>query len=74
MLKTLAARIGVYRKEAVLTPILTMLEAAMEMLMPVMMAKIIDDGIDAGNIQNVYRYGASAPRRIISPASAVAVT
>ena len=58
MLKTLAARIGVYKKEAVLTPILTMLEAAMEMLMPVMMAKIIDDGIDAGNIQNVYRYGA----------------
>ena len=57
MLKTLAARIGVYQKEAVLTPILTMLEAAMEMLMPVMMAKIIDDGIDAGNIQNVYRYG-----------------
>jgi len=34
-----------------------MLEAAMEMLMPVMMAKIIDEGIDAGNIQNVYRYG-----------------
>ena len=58
MLKTLAARIGVYKKEAVLTPILTMLEAAMEMLMPMMMAKIIDDGIDAGNIQNVYRYGA----------------
>ena len=57
MLKTLAARIGVYRKEAILTPILTMLEAAMEMLMPVMMAKIIDEGIDAGNIQNVYRYG-----------------
>ncbi|MBE6962174.1 MAG: ABC transporter ATP-binding protein [Ruminococcaceae bacterium] len=57
MLKTLAARIGIYRKEAILTPILTMLEAAMEMLMPVMMAKIIDEGIDAGNIQNVYRYG-----------------
>ena len=57
MLKTLAARIGVYRKEAILTPILTMLEAAMEMLMLVMMAKIIDEGIDAGNIQNVYRYG-----------------
>ena len=57
MLKTLAARIGVYRKEAILTPVLTMLEAAMEMLMPVMMAKIIDEGIDAGNIQNVYRYG-----------------
>jgi len=57
MLKTLVARIGVYRKEAILTPILTMLEAAMEMLMPVMMAKIIDEGIDAGNIQNVYRYG-----------------
>ena len=58
MLKTLAARIGVYRKEAILTPIFTMLEAAMEMLMPVMMAKIIDEGIESGNIQNVYRYGA----------------
>ena len=58
MLKTLAARIGIYRKEAILTPIFTTLEAATEMLMPVMMAKIIDEGIDAGNIQNVYRYGA----------------
>ncbi len=57
MLKTLAARIGVYRREAILTPILTMMEAAMEMLMPMMMARIIDEGIDAGNIQNVYRYG-----------------
>ena len=57
MLKTLAARIGVYKKEAILTPIFTMLEAAMEMLMPVMMAKIIDEGIGSGNIQNVYRYG-----------------
>ncbi len=57
MLKTLAARIGGYKKEAILTPIFTMLEAAMEMLMPVMMAKIIDEGIGSGNIQNVYRYG-----------------
>ena len=57
MLKTLAARIGVYKKEAILTPIFTMLEAAMEMLIPVMMAKIIDEGIGSGNIQNVYRYG-----------------
>ena len=57
MRKTLAARIGVYKKEAILTPIFTMLEAAMEMLMPVMMAKIIDEGIGSGNIQNVYRYG-----------------
>jgi len=57
MLKTLAARVRQYKKEAIITPIFTMLEALMEMMMPLMMAKIIDEGIDAGNLTNVYRYG-----------------
>ena len=49
MLKTLAARVGKYRSVAIMTPIFTMLEALMEMLMPVMMAKIIDEGIVEDN-------------------------
>lgn len=58
MLKTLSARIGAYRRETILTPLFTILEAVMETLIPLMMAKIIDDGISAGSIANVYRYGA----------------
>ena len=57
MLKTLGARVGQYKKVAILTPIFTTLEALMEMLMPLMMARLIDRGIDAGNLGNVCRYG-----------------
>ena len=57
MLKTLGARVGQYRRDSILAPLLTVLEAVMEMLIPMLMADIIDRGIEAGNIGDVYRYG-----------------
>ena len=58
MLKTLWAQVGRYKKQAVLTPLFTMGEAVLEIAVPLVMASIIDDGIEAGNIGHGYRYGA----------------
>ena len=58
MLKTLWAQVGRYKTQAILTPIFTMGEAVLEIAVPMVMASIIDDGIEAGNIGHVYRYGA----------------
>ena len=49
MLKTLWAQVGRYKKQAVLTPLFTMGEAVLEIAVPLVMASIIDDGIEAGS-------------------------
>jgi ATP-binding cassette subfamily B protein len=48
MLKKLAACVGEYRKYAILTPIVMIGEVIMEILIPLVMAKIIDVGIQGG--------------------------
>ncbi|MDO4326254.1 MAG: ABC transporter ATP-binding protein [bacterium] len=58
MIKTLLSRVGEYRRASILTPLFTALEVLMEVLIPFIMASIIDKGIEAGNIRMVYAYGA----------------
>lgn len=53
MLKTLFAQVKQYKKVAVITPIITALEAVMELLIPMVMASIIDDGIEKGDMRHV---------------------
>ena len=57
MLKTLYRQIGQYKWAAVMTPVLTALEVVMDVLIPWVTASLIDKGINAGNIGEVYRYG-----------------
>ena len=57
MIKKLAGQIKQYKKETILTPVFASLEVVMETLMPIVMAKIIDNGIEAGNMSYVYRCG-----------------
>ena len=57
MLKTLYRQIGQYKWAAVMTPVLTALEVVMDVLIPWVTASLIDKGINAGNMENVYRYG-----------------
>lgn len=57
MLKTLYAQIKQYRKAAVLTPVYTSLEVVMDVLIPYVTAKLIDQGINAQDVGNVYLYG-----------------
>lgn len=47
-----------YKKDAILTPVFTALEVFMEVLLPFITAKIIDDGLQQGDLVTVYRYGA----------------
>lgn len=47
-----------YKRSSILTPVLAALEVVMETLLPLMMAMIIDKGIQTGNMANVYKYGA----------------
>lgn len=57
MIKTLMSQIKTYKKAAILAPVFSVLEVVMEVLIPLVMARIIDKGIEAGNINNVYIYG-----------------
>lgn len=57
MLKTLAKEIRQYKKATILAPVFTGLEVLMEILIPFVTASIIDQGIEAGNMQKVYLYG-----------------
>lgn len=58
MIKTLAAQIKEFKKESVLTPIFMILEVVFETLIPLMMASIIDDGVEAGDMRHIYLVGA----------------
>ena len=58
MIKTLYQQIGKYKTASLLTPLLTGGEVVMDVLIPYVTASLIDKGISAGNIQNVYLYGA----------------
>ena len=48
MLKTLGAQVKEYKKASIATPVFMILEVIMEMIIPLMMASIIDDGVEAG--------------------------
>lgn len=58
MLKTLGAQIKEYKKDSFLTPVFMVLEVLMETIIPLMMASIIDNGVNAGNINHIYVMGA----------------
>lgn len=58
MIKTLAAHIKEYKKASIATPFFMILEVIMETLIPFLMATLVDDGINKGNINHVYRIGA----------------
>ena len=58
MLKTLYRQIKQYRTATLLTPGFIALEVLMDVLIPYVTASLIDKGINAGDMQNVYFYGA----------------
>ena len=57
MLKTLAGQIKEYKKPSIITPCFMILEVLMEMLIPLLMASIIDDGVEAGNLSHIFVMG-----------------
>lgn len=57
MIKTLLHQVKEYKKDSILTPVFTALEVLMEILIPFVTAAIIDKGIEAGDIHQIYLYG-----------------
>ena len=58
MIKKLYTYIGKYKKLLFLIPLIVLLEVLCELSMPILMAKVIDDGIPARDIAYISRIGA----------------
>ena len=57
MIRTLAKSVREYKKLAFLAPCLVTLEVVMEVLIPLLMANLIDKGIYAGSMTAIYKTG-----------------
>ena len=58
MLKTLAKQVKEFKKDSILTPLFMILEVIMETAIPFLMASIIDDGVNKGDLHHIYVVGA----------------
>lgn len=56
-MRTVLRYVKNYKKDSFLTILFTVLEVFMEVLLPFVTSYIIDKGIEAGNISNVYKFG-----------------
>ncbi len=57
MIKTLLGYIGEYKRAAIITPLLTVVEVVFDMLIPLIMSKLIDEGVQGGNMEKIIQYG-----------------
>ena len=57
MIRTLAHELKEYKKDSVATPVFMLLEVAMEMMIPLLMARIIDDGVEKGQMTVIFKVG-----------------
>ncbi len=58
MIKTLLKQVKEYKWASIATPIFMLLEVLMETMIPFLMASIIDDGVNAGDMNHIYKVGA----------------
>lgn len=58
MIKKIAGYIGEYRLDTIKSPLFVILEVIMDIIIPFQMAKMIDNGVEKGNMQYVYGMGA----------------
>lgn len=57
MIKKLLANVGDYKKASLLTPVYVAGEVALDVIMPLIMAMMIDQGIEKGHAGVILRYG-----------------
>ncbi|MCI8373255.1 MAG: ABC transporter ATP-binding protein [Lachnospiraceae bacterium] len=57
MVRTLAKYIKEFKKDSLLTPLFMILEVIMETIIPLMMASIVDDGVQKSDIRHIYFMG-----------------
>ncbi|MDO4261409.1 MAG: ABC transporter ATP-binding protein [Eubacteriales bacterium] len=57
MIKKLMAHIGQYRRDTLLAPLCVTIEVILEVLLPALMARVIDNGVETGDMDYVLRMG-----------------
>lgn len=57
MIKTLAREIKEYKRDSIITPIFMVLEVIMDMIIPLLMGSIIDNGVNKGDIGYIVKVG-----------------
>jgi ATP-binding cassette subfamily B protein len=57
MIKRLISSVREFKKESLLTPLFLLGEVAMEVIIPLYMADLIDKGISGGNMNLIWKYG-----------------
>ena len=57
MIKTILKEVKQYKFASIITPCFMVLEVAMEMMIPFLMASIIDKGVEVGNMAHIYKIG-----------------
>lgn len=57
MVKKILAEVKEYKAAAIFTPVFMVLEVAMEMIIPLLVADLVDLGVEAGNMSEIYRIG-----------------
>lgn len=58
MVKTILKQVKEFKKDSILTPIFMILEVILETLIPLLMAAIIDNGVEKGDMNYIYKVGA----------------
>lgn len=58
VIKTILGQVKEFKKDSLITPVCMILEVIMEMLIPLLMAAIIDNGVERGDMNYIYRTGA----------------
>lgn len=67
MIKRLARSIREYKRASILTPLFVTMEVVMEVVIPLLMVSLIDDGIEAGNMGVILKVGAALCSPRLSP-------
>ena len=57
MIKTITGNLKGFKKDSVLTPLFMISEVIMEMIIPLMMASIVDNGVGKGDMAHIYKMG-----------------
>ncbi|MDO4312637.1 MAG: ABC transporter ATP-binding protein [Eubacteriales bacterium] len=57
MLSVLLKEVKEFKRASIVTPLFMILEVMMEMVIPFLMASIIDEGVNAGDIRHIYKVG-----------------
>ena len=65
MIKRLLKSVREFKKDALLTPFFVVLEVVMEVIIPLVMALLIDKGIDGQDMAAIWKYGPQSASRYV---------